>query len=87
MYRFMEQEQAQHSIRVMCRMLAVSSSGYYKWLRRKPSVRSTRDSELSRLIRQIHADSRDTYGAPRVHAELRLGRGMSCSKKRVQADA
>lgn len=67
----------------MCHVLGVSKSGYYAWLGREPSPRAKRNAELLELIREIHEKSRGTYGSPRVHAELRLGYGIRCSKKRV----
>lgn len=70
-------------VAVACRMLRVSSSGYYGWYGRPPSPRSVADEALTVQIREVHAHSRGTYGAPRVHAELRLGRGLGCGRKRV----
>jgi putative transposase len=63
----------------MCRVLAVSASGYYAWRQRPLSVRARADVELSTRIRAIHQYSRGTYGAPRIHqelhaAEIRVGR-------------
>jgi len=55
---------------MMCQMLQVSRSGYYAWLDRPVSHRQQRRQELVRQIRQVHAESRCTYGSPRVHAEL-----------------
>ena len=55
----------------MCRVLAVSASGYYAWRQRPPSARARSDGELSTRIRAIHQYSRSTYGAPRIHQELR----------------
>lgn len=66
-----------------CRFLNVSKSGYYEWARRSPSPRARADAELTTTIRRIHADSRETYGAPRVLAELRLGLGVHVGRKRV----
>jgi putative transposase len=66
----------------LCRALSVSKSGYYAWLKREPSARAGRDGELLLRIKEAHADSRRTYGSPRVHAELRA-RGTRCSRKRV----
>lgn len=54
----------------MCRVLEVSRSGYYAWLKREPSARAEANAELLEAIRQIHAESDGTYGAPRIHAEL-----------------
>ena len=72
------------SIRAMCRVLEVSASGYYAWRRRIMSVRTREDEKLHRRIRTIHDRSRQTYGAPRIHAELqdegtRVGRKTSGS--------
>ncbi len=79
----MKQEKANHPVKLMCRILDVSTSGYYKWRKRKESARVKRDSELIECIKQIHKKSRGTYGAPRIHAELKLGKGICCSRKRV----
>jgi putative transposase len=63
-------------------MLGVSPSGYYAWRRRPPSERARFDAVLSEKIETIHRNSRATYGAPRVHAELRAI-GIRCARKRV----
>ena len=67
----------------MCRRLGVSTSGYYAWRTRPPSSRAAADAVLATLISAIHTDSRGTYGAPRIHAELRLDHGIGCGRKRV----
>ena len=54
----------------MCRVLGVSSSGYYAWAKRAPSARAISDAALIERIGAIHAASHGTYGSPRVHAEL-----------------
>ncbi len=66
----------------MCRVLGVSRSGYYAWLKREPCARSIEDVRLSERIKTIHEQSRGTYGAPRVHAELVDG-DERLGKKRV----
>ena len=66
----------------LCRLLGVSRSGYYAWRRRPPSARARADQGLSQRIREIHEQSRGTYGAPRIRAELRDA-GVACSRKRV----
>ena len=66
-----------------CRVLNVSKSGYYEWLGRPASPREGRNTELTKMIREIHAESRGTYGWPRVHAELTLGLGERVNRKRV----
>lgn len=63
-------------------MLGVSSSGYYAWRTRPQSARTQADHVLLTRIRAIHAQSRGTYGAPRIHAELRE-MGVCCARKRV----
>jgi putative transposase len=71
-----------HPISVMCRVLGVSPGGYYARLRRPPSARACADAELSARIAEIHHRSRETYGAPRIHAELRE-QGIRMAGKRV----
>ena len=83
MLRFIDAEKANHSVTTLCRVMGVSKSGFYAWKSRRPSRRDGDDSALQRVIETIHAASRGTYGAPRIHAELRLGHGVCCSKKRV----
>jgi putative transposase len=69
----------------MCRVLGVSKSGFYARRGAAESPRARRNRELAGLIKAIHSASRQTYGAPRIHQELRLGQGVRCSKKRVAA--
>ncbi len=66
----------------MCRLLGVSTSGYYAWLGRGPSKRALSDTSLTELISEIHARSWGSYGAPRIHAEL-ADRGIRVGRKRV----
>ncbi|WP_439427354.1 IS3 family transposase [Micromonospora sp. LA-10] len=61
---------------VCCRVLDVSPSGYYAWRNRPLSQRALRHAWLTEQIRAVHLASRGTYGSRRVHAELRLGRGL-----------
>jgi transposase InsO family protein len=70
-------------VAVACRVLHVSTSGFYEWRGRTPSARAVADALLAEQIVEVHSLSRGTYGAPRVHAELRLGRGVRCGRKRV----
>ncbi|MFI6761196.1 IS3 family transposase [Micromonospora sp. NPDC050417] len=69
---------------VCCRVLNVSVSGYYAWRNRPPSARVLRQAWLTERIGQIHATSRGVYGAPRVHAELRLGHGILIGHNTVE---
>ena len=82
-FLLVEQQKARHPITTLCRLLGVSPSGYYAWRLHRPSAHAQRDAELTTCIQQIHQDSRATYGMPRVHAELRLGQGIHCGRKRV----
>ena len=70
-------------VAVACRVLGVSTSGFYDSQTRPPSAREVADAELVSEIRAIHQMSRGTYGAPRVHDELRLGQGRRLGRKRV----
>jgi putative transposase len=81
-YRFIAAEKAHHSVAQLCRVLQVAASGYYAWRHRPPSPRARADAALTEQIRAIHAYSRCTYGAPRVHADLRE-RQQRVSRKRV----
>ena len=78
----MKAHQAEFPIATMCRVLEVSTSGYYAWLRRQPSNRDQDDAMLTEEIRAIHTWSRGTYGAPRIHAELQE-EGLLVACKRV----
>jgi len=74
--------QAVYAVATMCRLLEVSTSGYYAWKSRKPSKRALSDASLIERISEIHQWSRGTYGAPRMHAEL-AARGVRVGRKRV----
>ena len=69
-------------VRMMCRLLKVSHSGYYDWRDRKPSAKAQDDARLSRRISQIHRDSDGVFGSPRIWEELRY-EGESCGLNRV----
>ena len=66
----------------MCRVLEVSTSGYYDWRGRAESQRKKQDRRLVVEIKAIHRQSRQTYGSPRIHDQLK-DRGIRCGKKRV----
>ncbi len=66
----------------MCRLLGVSTSGSYAWHGRAPSAHADSDAALLKRIREIHRTSRETYGAPRIHAEL-IAQGHAVSRKRI----
>jgi transposase InsO family protein len=81
-YRFVERVKDAYHLDTLCRVLGVSPSGYRAWSIRQPSSRDIVDAALLGEIREIHAGSRGTYGAPRVHAVLR-SRGRRVGRKRV----
>jgi putative transposase len=68
----------------MCRALEVNRTSFHDWERRAPSDRALGDAWLIDKIKTIHADSDRTYGARRVHAELRLEHGVRVGRKRVE---
>ena len=78
----MKANQASYPVSMMCRLLEVSTSGYYAWLKRPPSKRSREDAILTDRIRWIYLRSRSTYGAPRVYEELK-DEGVRVGRKRV----
>ncbi len=59
------------SIEMMCKVLGVSRSGFYYWLKRKPSKRALENEELMVQIRSVHKKSKETYGSPRICEELK----------------
>ena len=78
----MKAHRAEFPIRVMCRVLGLSPSGYYAWLKRTPSAHARRDAQLRVKIRESWEGSRRTYGRPRIHADLKAG-GERVGAKRV----
>jgi putative transposase len=64
-------------------VVGVTRQGYYAWKRRPPSARELADRKLSERIREIHLETEEIYGAPRIHSELRLVDGIRVGKKRV----
>jgi len=78
----MSANQATFPVATMARVLGVSEAGYYAWRHRLPSAHALADAALLKRVRTIHASSRETYGAPRVHAELRAD-GEKHGRKRV----
>jgi putative transposase len=82
-FRFVEAEAAQFPVSLLCRVVGVTRQGFYAWKRRPPSARELADRRLAERIRQIHVETEEIYGAPRIYSELRLGDGIPVGKKRV----
>lgn len=78
----MRANQADYAVATMCRVLGVSTSGFYAWCSREPSARAREDVELTELIRKLHEESRGTYGVPRIHAALQAD-GVRIGRKRI----
>ncbi len=81
-FRFIDAEKAHFPVSLLCKIVGVSKSGYYAWKSRPPSKRSREDAALTERIVEVHRRSRETYGYPRVHAELRA-LGVHCGRRRV----
>jgi putative transposase len=82
-YRLIEAEKAEHSISRLCKVLGVTRQGFHAWRRRGPSLRQLGDAELASLIVQIYDGSHQTYGAVRIHDELRDAHQIRVGRKRV----
>lgn len=81
-YQCIHRRRRYHSIRMMCRLLGVSRSGYYAWFYRGESPRVQRDRALQQRIQQVHLESRGVYGARKIHRELRA-QGETCGRHKV----
>jgi transposase InsO family protein len=81
-YAFIELQRRQHAVHTLCKVLRVSPSGYYAARSRRLSARAQRQSSLATKIREVYLASRQTYGAPRVHAEL-SAQGIACCRNTV----
>ena len=82
-FRLIEDHRDAYPVRVLCAVLEVSPAGYYAWRCRRPSARSSANTELVAAIRRVHSDSGARYGSPRVHAALR-GQGRGASRGRIE---
>jgi transposase InsO family protein len=81
-FAFIAVERAAFPVRLLCRTLQVSRAGFYAWHGRPPAPRTRADDRLGLEIAAIHAESRQRYGSPRIHAEL-ADRGCRTGRKRV----
>lgn len=81
-FSFIHQHRQRWPVMLMCRLLAVSRSGYYAWIKQPESSQTLRRRRLTKMIQIVHAESDRTYGSPRVHRELRA-QGQPCSENFV----
>ncbi len=81
-YACIDRRRDRYPVRMMCRLLRVSRSGYYAWRTRPESSRTTSDRALMPEIRRVHQDSKGVYGSPRVHAEL-VSNGIRIGRHKV----
>jgi len=81
-FRFIEDHREEFPVKLMCKVLEVSTSGYYAWRGRPPSKREMANRELTKEIRVAFEESGETYGSPRIYQVMRK-RGLMCSKNRV----
>ena len=81
-FDFIRAEKARFPVRLMCRLLEVSRSGFYAWLKSE-DPKEVSDRQLLLLIREIFTQSRETYGSPRIYRELRICK-VTCDKARVE---
>jgi putative transposase len=77
-------EKANYPVAVLCRALEVNRTSFHDWERRAPSDRALTDVWLTEKIKEIHEAKRKVYGAPRIHAELRMAHGIRVGRKRVE---
>ena len=82
-FQLIDQERAHHAVSRLCSVLNVTRQGYWAWKQRPASRRRLEDERLKRRILAAWAKSDRTYGAPRLHAELRLAGGVKVGRKRV----
>lgn len=80
-YRFVDEQRRDHAVSILCRVLGVSTSGYYAWRDRPESARAVRDRWLTVEIRAAFAKSHRTYGSPRIYRELHERFG--CGENRI----
>lgn len=83
-FTFIDERCSDLPVATCCRVMKVSTSGFYAWRANPVSTRDWADAVLTDKIVDIHRMSRRSYGSPRVHAELVLGEGVRCGRKRVE---
>ena len=81
-FQFIDEHRAEFSVALMCRVLAVSPSGYYAWRKRPVSAQKMANQELGKKIEVVYNDHYGIYGSPRIYRVLQQ-QGVVCSRKRV----
>jgi putative transposase len=81
-FAFIHEHRDQFPVTLCCLVLNVSRSGYYAWQGRAPSATHRRRQELTEQIQEIHRDSQQNYGSPKIYRELQA-RGVACNRKTV----
>jgi putative transposase len=82
-FAFIASKEVAFPVSSICRVLGVTKSGFYAWVKRPKPARAKRDAQLAATVAAVHQRSRRTYGSPRVHRELKA-RGVRVSKKRIE---
>jgi putative transposase len=83
-FSFIAAEKTGYPVALMCRALEVNRTSFHDWERRTPSDRALTDAWLTEKIKEIHESKRRVYGAPRIHAELRMAHGVRVGRKRIE---
>lgn len=83
-YAFIQSQESLFPVQVLCEVMAVCRSGYYKWCRQVVSQRACANDKLDVHIKACFAEHKQRYGSPRLTVELRA-QGLTCSENRVAA--
>jgi putative transposase len=81
-FHFIAAHRTEFRVRSLCRVLGVSTSGFYRWMGRPSPRQAERNEALLRHIQAAYTASRRTYGAPRIHHELRA-QGIAAGRHRI----
>ncbi len=83
-YAWIDQQRDDYPLKLLCRVLKVSRSGYYAWRRREPSVTARRRQQIGQAAQESHRDSHGTYGYRRVHRDLVDDHEIACCRETVR---
>jgi transposase InsO family protein len=81
-FEFIQEYQNDYPVRLLCKAMKVSPSGYYAWRNRPPSKRELANQRIVDEIKVIHRENHENYGSPRVHKEL-VARGIAVGENKV----